>query len=151
MSTQGFTLIELMIVVVIIGILAAIAYPSYAAYSQRTKRVEAQTTMQTISQKLVAYKIANGSFRNVDITTIYGSNIPSNGASNYSLSINDIDGKEYKDIDDKNPTNNSKNSTWLLSAEPKNSMLGTGKLTLNSSGRQCWYKTSTVCSPWDGH
>ena len=149
MSRQGFTLIELIIVVAIIGILAAIAYPSYAAYSQRTKRVEAQTILQDISQKLVAYKITNGSFRNVDITTIYGSNIPNSGTSNYSLSIRDIDGKEYKDVvvGDKNPT---KNSTWLLSAEPKNLMLGTGKLTLDSSGKQCWYKDGTICLAWEG-
>ena len=142
MTKNGFTLIELMIVVVIIGILAAIAYPNYIEYSKRTKRVEAQTFMQDMAQRLTAYKIANGSFKDIGTSGLVNSTIPSTGASNYNLSITDIDGVAYSAT--------TKNGSWRLTATPINGMLNTGVLTLDSQGKQCWYKDALVCSPWDG-
>lgn len=57
---DGFTLIELMIVVAIIGILGAIAYPSYTSYVQRAHRADAQAGLLQAQQWLERASTATG-------------------------------------------------------------------------------------------
>lgn len=56
---QGFTLIELMIVVAIIGILAAVALPAYQDYTIRAKVTEG-LTLASSAKLAVAENAANG-------------------------------------------------------------------------------------------
>ena len=50
-STNGFTLIELMIVFIIVGILMGIALPSYRDYVLRSHRTEAHSSLVDIAAR----------------------------------------------------------------------------------------------------
>lgn len=59
---NGFTLIELMIVVAIIAILATIAMPAYQEYVKRGHRAAAQSEMMDIANRQQQFFLANRSY-----------------------------------------------------------------------------------------
>lgn len=61
-NQQGFTLIELMIVVAIIAILAAIAIPLYLNYTAQAEGSEATTLMDGAKTAVVSYYNETGAF-----------------------------------------------------------------------------------------
>ena len=59
---QGFTLIELMIVVAIIGILAAIAIPNFINYQRKARTTEAKTGLGGIRTSEIAHQAEKGCY-----------------------------------------------------------------------------------------
>ncbi|MBA2669402.1 MAG: prepilin-type N-terminal cleavage/methylation domain-containing protein [Gemmatimonadetes bacterium] len=98
LRANGFTLIELMIVVVIIGILASIAVPKFMTASYRAKEKEAETILKQVYTVQRVHLSQNGAFASTvaDLQRV-GFEVPPNisyyafntavGVSPYCLSV----------------------------------------------------------------
>ena len=136
-SAQGFTLIELMIVVAILGVLAAIAYPSYQRYVIKTKRADMMVEMQQISSKIEANKTSYIRYDRIPLNTIFtntvsgtGTTFPNSGTPIYDITITPSSGTTLG------------GEQWTLTASPieGGQMASDGYLTLNYLGERCRIK-----------
>lgn len=80
-ANQGFTLIELMIVVAIVAILAAIAYPSYIDSIRQARRTDAMDGLLDLQNQQEKWRANNTTFNDfADATSVDG---------NYTLAVTD--------------------------------------------------------------
>lgn len=69
---QGFTLIELMVVLAIIGILAAIALPAYDSHIQKSRRADAQAVLMELAQDAQRHYSRMNTFTGFSVNTAAG-------------------------------------------------------------------------------
>ena len=132
LSSQGFTVIEMMVIVAIIGILAAIAYPSYQSYVIKTKRTDMMSEMQNIASEIESRKLALGSYSAISIAvkTDFAIAYPRQGTQLYNVTI---------DPSVLTPPDNTLTDKWIITATPKanSQVINDGTLTLNYQGIKC--------------
>lgn len=136
---QGFSLMELMVVVAIVAILAAVAIPSYRDHVLKTHRAAAESFMSQAANKEeqilldmrnYAPVTANANFVNAPAS-------PSTATSGISLAVPDHVAQDY-DLTITTTTSTTSPPTFKITAAPKGpQQVGDtlcGTLTLDSTG-----------------
>ncbi|HHX8655571.1 pilin [Vibrio sp. J2-3(2022)] len=95
---QGFTLIELMIVVAVIGVLAAIAMPQYQKYVAKSEVASVLATLTGAKTNVEAYTVENGKFPDGSVSdaTPAGLGVPNMPLGSVEFTSADADGGEIK-------------------------------------------------------
>lgn len=75
-SQQGFTIVELLIVIVVIGILAALVITTYNGIQQKGRNTERTTDLVAVAGQLEAYYAQNGRYpAGTDLGSTSASNV----------------------------------------------------------------------------
>ena len=129
---QGFTLIELMIVVAIIGILAAVALPAYQDYTTRSKMSE--VLVMTEPAKLAVSETAS-SLGSLAAVTLANSGYKFPGATQYVSGVTITDGTGVVIA-----TSTITNAAGTVTLTPTEVAANTGQLT--------WSCTSSISAKY---
>jgi type IV pilus assembly protein PilA len=120
---QGFTLIELMIVVAIIGILAAIAIPAYQDYTKRARVTEGLSLASAAKTSVTEYYASNNSFPTTNASAGLATSISGASVSSVVVGSSGVITVTYSSLVDSTnntltltPTATSGSVTWKCAA-----------------------------------
>lgn len=132
---QGFTLIEVMIVVLIIGILAAIAYPNYSEYVNRGNRSEGQAFLNDVSARQERYFSQNNAYitNDSDVAKLALKNGNKSETGKYELALSKVDNDGGYTLTAKEQFNDTKCGNLTLNARGVRGRTGSGM-----SAEDCW-------------
>ena len=107
---QGFSLMEVMIVVVIIGILVALAYPNLEKYLKRARQMEAKTNLSAIYTAQKIYFTLNQSYAD-DINKL---NLSLVQGDPYTFTIQEASTSTFKTQAEGNIDDDDALDTWTI-------------------------------------
>jgi prepilin-type N-terminal cleavage/methylation domain-containing protein len=99
---QGFSLVELMIVVAIIGILAALAIPRFQQFQAKSKQAEARSNLAHIYTLQLSYNGDNDTFSNFNHLTLGGT---AGGSGGFAVGATTLGAGTWAGVNSCNTTN----------------------------------------------